>query len=277
MKLSYPSDSPSCSYFGFSSSFSFFLIQGDGKDGQGFTFAVVLDSTLGAGGSQLGYGGGTGLGFAIEFDTYADPWDPQYKHIGINIGRTVVSTVTQPASFLYDYGWGLKYAWVDLDPVSHTLSVFVSKSNSKPDSAILSTYIDLCNVLGLPSNSTLPPLYAGFTSSANDAAYGTQAVFDWSMTTRELLIGARGTFSYTFLCPNVRFKTDQMCPLSSDLLLSLSSSVFLSPTLPLSPSVPPSLSFPPSLALPPSIPPLLSFPCFLSPSLSFSTFLSPSF
>ena len=187
MKLSYPSDSPSCSYFGFSTSFSFYLIQGDGGNGQGFTFAVLLNSTLGTGGSQLGYAGGTGPGFAIEFDTFADPWDPPYMHIGINIGRTVISIVTEPASFLYDVGW-LKYVWVDLDPVSHTLSLFVSKSNSKPVIAILSTVIDLCKVLGLPSNSTLPPLYAGFTSSANDVANGTQAVFDWSITTREWLV-----------------------------------------------------------------------------------------
>ena len=184
MKLSYPSASPSCSYFGFSSSFSFFLIQGDRRNGQGFTFAVVLNATLGTGGSQLGYGGGTGPGFAIEFDTFADPKDPPYIHMGINVGRTVVSTVTTPASFLYDYS-GLKFVWVDLDPVSYTLSLFVSMNNSKPLIPILSTVIDLCKVLGLPSNSTLPPLYAGFTSSANDAAYGTQAVFDWSITTRE--------------------------------------------------------------------------------------------
>ena len=184
MELSYPSDSPSCSYFGFSSSFSFYLFQGDSRNGQGFTFAILLNSTLGTGGSQLGYGGGTGPGFAIEFDTYTDPWDPPYKHIGINVGRTVVSTATQPASYLYDYS-GLKYAWVDLDPVSQTISVFVSMSNSKPAIAILSTVIDLCKVLGLPSNGALPPLYAGFTSSANDAAYGTHAVFDWSINTRK--------------------------------------------------------------------------------------------
>ena len=187
MKLSYPTDSPSCSYFGFSSSFSFYIIPGDGRLGQGFTFAVLLNATLGTGGSQLGYGGGTGPGFAIEFDTYSDPWDPPYMHIGINVGRTVVSTVTQPASFLWrnDATEGLRYAWVDLDPVSHTLSLFVSMNNSKPIINILSTVIDLCKVLGLPSNSTLPPLYAGFTSSANDAGFGTYAVFDWSINTCE--------------------------------------------------------------------------------------------
>ena len=189
MKLSYPTDSPSCSYFGFSSSFSFYLIQGDGINGQGFTFAVVLNSSLGEGGSQLGYGGGIGPGFAVEFDTSADSWDPPYRHIGINVGRTAVSTVTQPASFLYDYN-GLTYAWVDLDPVSHTLSLFISKKKSKPIVPLLSTVLDLCKVMGLPSNSTLPPLYAGFTSSANDAAYGTNAMFDWSISTREW-------FSYT--------------------------------------------------------------------------------
>ena len=177
MKLSYPSASPSCSYFGFSSSFSFFLGQGDGKNGQGFTFAVLLNSTLGAGGSQLGYGGGTGPGFAIEFDTYSDAWDPRFMHVGINIGRKVVSTVTQPASVFYNNP-GLKYVWVDLDPASQTLSLFISSNNSKPMNAVVSTAIDLCTVLGLPFNSTLPPLYAGFTSSANDAAYGTHAVFD---------------------------------------------------------------------------------------------------
>ena len=107
-------------------------------------------------------------------------------HMGINVGRTVISTVTQPASFLWgDASQGLRFSWVDLDPVSHMLSVFVSMSNSKPIVPIVSTIIDLCKVLGLPSNSTLPPLYAGFTSSANDAAYGTHAVFDWSITTRE--------------------------------------------------------------------------------------------
>ena len=184
LKLSYPTDSPSCSYFGFSTFFPFRIGYGDGRKGQGFTFAVVMNSSLGAGDSQLGYGGGTGPGFAVEFDTYSDPWDPPYTHVGINVGRTVVSTVTQPASFVYDSS-GLKYAWVDLDPFSHTLSLFVSMSNSKPTVALLSTVIDLCKVMGLPSNSALPPLYAGFTSSANDTAYGNHAVFDWSITTCE--------------------------------------------------------------------------------------------
>ena len=189
MNLSYPSDSPSCTYFGFSSSFSFTLFRGDGNKGQGFTFAVLLNATLGLGDSQLGFGGGAGPGFAVEFDGYVDPWDPPYTHMGINIGRTVVSRTTEPASFLYDTVNALfLYAWVDLDPVSHTLSLFVSKSNSKPTISILSTVIDLCNVMGLPFNSTLPPLYAGFTSSANDAAYGTQAVFDWSITTSEWVV-----------------------------------------------------------------------------------------
>ena len=184
MKLTFPSESPSCSYFGFSTSFSFHLLRGNGRNGQGFTFAVLLNATLGDGDSLLGYGGGTGPGLAIEFDTYSDPWDPPYTHVGINIGRTVVSAITQPVPFLYDFS-GLKFAWVDLDPVSHTLSLFVSMSNSKPLNAILSTVIDLCKVLGLPSNSTMPPTYAGFTSSANDAAFGTQVVFDWSITTSE--------------------------------------------------------------------------------------------
>ena len=200
MKLSYPTDSPSCAYFGFTSSFSFYIFPGDGRVGQGFTFAVVLNSSLGTGGSQLGYGGGTGPGFAVEFDTYSDPWDPPYTHMGINVGRTVISTVTEPATFLWSYNYetdGMRFVWVDLDPVSHTLSVFVSMSNSKPVIAILSTVIDLCKVLGLPSNSTLPPLYAGFTSSASDAAYGTQAVFDWSITTCEWTLQS-GIFSHLF-------------------------------------------------------------------------------
>ena len=185
MKLSFATPSPLCSSFSFSTSFSCSLFPGDGVIGQGFTFTVLLNATLGDGGPQMGYGGGSGHSFAVEVDGRPDPWDPPYRHVGINIGRTVVSAATQPASVFYNTWEPLNFLWVDLDPVSHTLSLFIGKSSEKPVVATLSAFVDVCKALGLSPNDTLPPVYAGFTSSANDAAYGTHAVCDWSITTSE--------------------------------------------------------------------------------------------
>ena len=185
MQLTFATSAPSCASFGFSTSFSCSLFPGDGNMGEGFTFAVLLNDTLGAGGSQMGFAGGTGTGFAVEFDGYSDPWDPPYRHVGINVGRTVVSAVTQPVSVFYNTWEPLNFIWIDLDPVSHTLSLFIAKENRKPIVALLSTFVDVCKVLKLSPDGPLPPIYAGFTSSSIDAAYGTHAVFDWSITTSE--------------------------------------------------------------------------------------------
>lgn len=77
-----------------------------------------------------------------------------------------------------------EYVWIDYDPSITTLSVYMSASDVKPGSAVLSTVVDAYSILS--ANGTLSPqAWVGF-SAGNGGGFGTQDVLSWSFSSSEV-------------------------------------------------------------------------------------------
>lgn len=148
-------------------------------DGIVFVIKNPASPTSGGDGGGLGYGtittgNGTYTGIpnsiGIEFDSWYNPevGDPSSNHIGIDINGSVVSQGTVEISPGFN-GNGPWYAWVDYD--GSILSVSVSQTNLKPDSAMLSY-----NIGNIQSVIDSPTAMVGFTGSTGWATQTQQVM-----------------------------------------------------------------------------------------------------
>jgi hypothetical protein len=147
----------------------------------GFTFLLQNDAAgagaLGAGGQGLGYAG-LSPSVAVVFRGR----DPNL--IGVITDGVDPANLTvpfQPAGYytstegaFYDKN---EFVWIDYNPVTMLLSVYLSTSFTKPDSAIMSTTVDIFGTLGSQA-------YVGF-SAGNGGAFGNQDILNWSFTSSE--------------------------------------------------------------------------------------------
>ncbi|NTV67829.1 MAG: PEP-CTERM sorting domain-containing protein [Chlorobaculum sp.] len=178
-------------YANFNASFSF-RFSGTGSigsaDGLVFVIKNAGSKTTGGDGGGLGYGTiTTGSGsytgipnsIGIEFDNWVNPEvsDPKINHIGINTNGKVTSLATANVSPSFN-GNGPWYAWVDYD--GSNLSVSVSTSNAKPETAMLTYEIgDLESIIGSPT------ALIGFTGSTGGATQ-TEQVLSLNYTNNEI-------------------------------------------------------------------------------------------
>jgi hypothetical protein len=148
----------------FSAAFSFRFTNPLSGGADGIVFTVQTNSnTAGGSGGGIGYAG-IGHSVGVEFDNWFNGGtDPNDNHVGINLNGNVASNpvVTWPTPF--DNG-GLWHAWVDYDGSTDLLEVRFGATNTRPTAALLSTTVDLQNVLGTPN------AYVGFTSGTGAAA-----------------------------------------------------------------------------------------------------------
>ncbi len=160
---------------GFSTSFEF-LVTSDPSSGlgvtDGFTFLLQNDSAgasaLGAAGQGSGYAGlspsvavlfrGRGPSFIGVVTNGVDP-----------LPSLPPGSVPVTEGAFYDKN---QYAWIDYNPSTTLLSVYLGDSSVKPGSAIMSTTVDVFGTLG-------PQAYVGF-SAGNGGAYGSQDIKNWS-------------------------------------------------------------------------------------------------
>jgi hypothetical protein len=77
-----------------------------------------------------------------------------------------------------------QYAWIDYNPSTTLLSVYLGDSSVKPGSAIMSTTVDILGTLGSQG-------YVGF-SAGNGGAFGSQDILNWSFTATTLTVPAPG-------------------------------------------------------------------------------------
>lgn len=144
----------------------------------GFTF--LLQNT-GAGDSALGTGG-QGLGYVGLSPSVAVVFRGRNPNlIGVITGGVDpanLPTPFQPDGFytgvegeFYDQN---QYAWIDYDPSTTNLSVYLSTNPTKPGTAIMSTTVDIFGTLGSQA-------YVGF-SAGNGGAFGSQDILSWSFT-----------------------------------------------------------------------------------------------
>ena len=172
----------------FSASFEFRISGSDEDFGPGDGMAFVIHgndaNAIGSGGGDLGYGGG-GIGgnlLAVEFDTWACCDEEPAPHVAIHLNGNNVPGGGESALEASPYGlvrgnaYSNLFAWVDFDPGSTTLSVFLNDSNVKPGTALLSFIVGSGLQSFIGNEITF-----GFTASTG-AASSLHEVFNFSTT-----------------------------------------------------------------------------------------------
>ena len=177
----------------FSASFEFRISGSDDDWGSGDGMAFVIHGNdadaIGLGGGDLGYGGigiapGTDNLLAVEFDTWDCCGDPTAPHVAIHLDGEDVWSGGQAASASSPYslvrgGVGQTsnlFAWVDFNPGTTTLSVFLSDSNVKPGTALVSFVVGSGLATFIGEN-----IRFGFTAGTGSAS-SLHEVFDFSTT-----------------------------------------------------------------------------------------------
>ncbi len=164
---------------GFKSQFQFVLDGAAGTNGaDGFTFALQnspeASRALGSVGSYVGIGA-VGNSLAVQFDTFKNAADTVENTVSIvRNGDVFAPLATQAVPF--DLNNGASYsAWVEYDGLTNQLTVFLSDGTAKPPTAILTTPIDLLDVVGNQA-------FIGFTAAAGATA-NRQTITGWQFQT----------------------------------------------------------------------------------------------
>ena len=180
----------------FSSEFQFQL-GGGTKGGNGFTFMlhndVQGDNALGDNANGMGYQG-IEQSIAIEFDTSKGATDLNNNHISVLRDGSIddaIATVNAP----FDLNSGaVLNAWVDYDGSSELLEVFLSDSTIKPESAVLTTTVDLADAVGDRAR-------IGFSAGTGGRS-NTHDILNWSFASSDKL-APEGDFSDPIAWPSV--------------------------------------------------------------------------
>ncbi|TWU33353.1 DUF4347 domain-containing protein [Novipirellula artificiosorum] len=165
----------------FQSSFSFEMAGGWGAGGADGLVFVLQNSpsgsgAIGSGGFDIGYGG-IGNSVAIEFDTWFNSTDKYKDEVGVVINGVPQNHLVQAYSPFDLNDGGTYHAWVDYNGESDQLTVYLSNSSNKPAQAILSTTLQLDQIVG-------NQMYAGFTAADFDRP-NAHRVLSWSMDTAD--------------------------------------------------------------------------------------------
>lgn len=140
----------------FTSQFSFEIggINGGGSQASdGFAFVIHGDnrgaSALGADGGSLGFGdlsaGGAGIGpsVALEFDTHQNSFDSDGNHVAFIANGSVDNHLLQaPSPFLLNAGLPM-FVWMDYDPLSDLMDVYLSDAIVKPSDPLFTSRFGL--------------------------------------------------------------------------------------------------------------------------------------
>ncbi|WP_081614422.1 lectin-like domain-containing protein [Novipirellula maiorica] len=185
----------------FQTSFSFEMNGGAGVGGADGLAFVLQNSPPGAdavGGNAgwLGYGG-ISRSVAIELDTWKNSWDQFGDEIAVTLNGDFKTPVAASQSPMNLNSGSVGYAWIDYDGATNTLSVFVSDSNSKPNTASLVTNVDLQAQLGdrffagfTASNYNLPNAHKiGFWSMDIQDDYGNGGVTTYAVGQSQISVG----------------------------------------------------------------------------------------
>ncbi len=152
--------------------------QGSGG-GEGLAF-VIQNSPAGTAAQNIGpYAGGLNYNavtksIGIELDTFKNVYEQYADEITITVNGVMVTPVATVAS-PFDLNNGQTYnVWVDYDGASNLLSVFLSNTNQKPGSPVLTANLDLNQIVGNQA-------YMGF-AAATGTAFNNAYIESWNVT-----------------------------------------------------------------------------------------------
>lgn len=162
----------------FQTDFGFRLDGGQGTAGaDGFSFIIQNspdgDNALSsATGGSIGYLGIT-RSVVIEFDTFQNVGDVSNNHVSVSINGSPTALITRNSPWDLNSGANLR-AWIDYNGDAQTLTVYVSDSNTKPESPLLVANVDLESVVGSQG-------FLGFTA-ATGGATNNHRILDWNFS-----------------------------------------------------------------------------------------------
>ncbi|CAI5494308.1 unnamed protein product [Closterium sp. Naga37s-1] len=179
-----------CAPLAFSASFAFAVASaknGVAKAGQGVTFFVTANAAWEAGSDSgfLGWGEtGDSPSFAVEFDTFKDPWDKVTPHIGFNLNASVQSVAASKAAITALKDAKIKYVWIDYTPMTKQLSVFLNTAKSRPAKNTFVTSFDPCALFKASQNdpNSDTPLYMGFSASTGAKYFSAHTLLGFDVT-----------------------------------------------------------------------------------------------
>lgn len=149
----------------------------DGQGADGIVFVVHTNPNLtGGSGGGIGYAG-IPNSIGIEFDNWHNPENGEGdgNHVGLNVNGSMSSAILQPVGTRLNDGqvWS---AWVDYNGATHHLEVFLSESNVRPSTPIISANVDIQQILGSSS------VFVGFTAGTGGAGH-CQDILTWQFNT----------------------------------------------------------------------------------------------
>lgn len=147
----------------------------DGQGADGLVFAVqTVSNMVGGVGGGIGYASlDNSLG--IEFDTFDDGLiidNFDGNHIGVNLNGSVVSNPLVPVTPILNNGT-IYSAWIDYNGATDTLEVRFSDTTTRPNTALISTTVDLVDVLEQTD------AFVGFTSGTG-AGYNDHDILNFT-------------------------------------------------------------------------------------------------
>jgi hypothetical protein len=160
---------------GFSTSFEFLVVTDPGNPTDGFTFLLQNEGVneVGEGGQGSGYVGitpsvavlfrGRGPSFIGVVTDGIDPLPGAPPN---------ATSFTQDAFYNQD-----EFAWIDYDPSTEILNVYLSPTDVEPALPAMSTTVDLYGTLGSQA-------YVGF-SAGTGLGYGTNDILNWTFSSQE--------------------------------------------------------------------------------------------
>ena len=163
---------------GFSTAFEFNVTTDPGNPTDGFTFLLQSEgvTAVGAGGQGSGYVGIT-PSVAVLFrgrgpsfiGVVTDGIDPLPGYPILPPGAT---PFTEGVFYNQD-----EFAWIDYDPLTTTLSVYLSTSSTEPSTPVMTTTVNLFTTVGSQA-------FVGF-SAGTGAGYGTNDILNWTFTSQD--------------------------------------------------------------------------------------------
>lgn len=136
---------------------------GCGADGLVFVVQTVANNVGGAGGGIGYFGIPNSVG--IEFDNWfnGELGDLNSNHVGVDLNGSVVSAVQANIAEADLNDGDIWNAWVDYDSSTKNLEVRLTRSTTRPGTALLSYSVDLASVLGSTN------AFVGFTSGTGSS------------------------------------------------------------------------------------------------------------